>query len=134
MTGRHMRVRAERGSLPVARRWVTRHARDHGLGATAVQVVELLTSELVANAVVHGAGAHGAGGLVDVRVGVEDGLFRVAVTDPGDDVPVLRTTGPEVAGGHGLRLVDRLAERWGVDVHPDGGKTVWFAVRDDVPL
>jgi hypothetical protein len=32
-----------------------------------------------------------------------------------------------------MRLVDGLAESWGVDRSEDGGKTVWFRVsRDDV--
>jgi anti-sigma regulatory factor (Ser/Thr protein kinase) len=118
-----LRLGAERGALPAARAWVRDLARRSGLPVATVQVVELLTSELVGNAVVHGAGP----GIV-VRAGTEGEHFRVAVTDQSDALPVLRTTGPEIPGGQGMRLVDQLAESWGVDVAARGGKTVWFRV------
>jgi anti-sigma regulatory factor (Ser/Thr protein kinase) len=85
--------------------------------------VELLTSELVSNAVIHGGGA-----AVVVRAVLDGDFFVVAVSDTGDALPVMRSTGPEVPGGQGMRLVDRLAAAWGVDPSDDGGKTVWFRV------
>jgi anti-sigma regulatory factor (Ser/Thr protein kinase) len=94
-----------------------------GVVPSVVPVVELLTSELVANAVLHGASSQ-----VHVHAGLADGFFAVAVTDACDDLPVRRTTGPEVPGGHGIRLVERLAASSGVDTHEGGGTTVWFSV------
>lgn len=123
-----LRIAAERGALPTARAWVRGLARDTGLSVATTQVVELLTSELVANAVVHAAGPK-----VVVRAGVQGDHFVVAVADGSGAQPVLRTTGPEVPGGQGMRLVDRLADSWGVDPASDGGKSVWFRVLRSGP-
>ena len=114
-------VSAERGALPAARSWVREQAHEHRLSDPATEVVELLTSELVANAVVHAAGTR-----VVLRTEDDAGYFVVRVTDGSDAMPVMRSTGPEVPGGQGMRLVDRLAESWGVEPSPGGGKTVWF--------
>jgi anti-sigma regulatory factor (Ser/Thr protein kinase) len=116
-----LQVPAELRALPHARSWVRQQTRAHGVPSPTAQVVELLTSELVSNAVVHGGGR-----VVVVRAGGDGEFFVVSVTDSGDAMPVLRSTGPEVPGGQGMRLVDRLAESWGVDRAPAGGKTVWF--------
>ncbi|GAA2720761.1 ATP-binding protein [Cellulomonas aerilata] len=119
-----LHVPARRGALPAARSWVRTLARDEGLPVVVTQVVELLPSELVANAVVHGAGP-----TVTLRAGRDGDHVVMRVTDLGDSMPVVRSSGPEVPGGHGMRLVDRLAESWGVDAGADGGKTVWFRVE-----
>ncbi|WP_199421768.1 ATP-binding protein [Actinotalea solisilvae] len=112
-------------SIRTARQWAVKHARDAEASPGVVKVVELLTSELAANAL-----AHGRAEPVLVRVGVIGDQYVVRVTDEGDTLPVVRDDGPRVPGGQGLRLVERLASDWGVDVHPRG-KTVWFAVALD---
>ena len=117
-----LRTDARRGSIRLARHWVRGHTEDHGAPPDVVAVVELLTSEIVANAVLHGAGE------VVVDLTLDAGGITVSVSDEGDGMPVTRTTGPEVPGGQGVRLVDRLASRWGVDPVPSGGKVVWFRV------
>lgn len=118
------------GSLRQARRWVRTEASRAGIAAREVQVVELLTSEAVANALRHGPQAP-----VRVRAEVADGHYTVRVTDKGERMPVMRTSGPEVPGGHGVRIIDRLAAAWGIEPHRHGGKTVWFsvAVRLEAP-
>ena len=83
-----------------------------------VRVAELLTSELVTNAVRHAATK------IVLRVALEANTVRVEVSDLDTAMPALREA-PDI-GGYGLRIVDRLAARWGVVVIPDGGKTVWF--------
>lgn len=119
---------ARPSSIRTARQWAVKHARDAEVAPRVVRVVELLTSELAANAL-----AHGPTEPVSVRVGLDGDHFVVRVTDEGDELPVVRDTGPSVPGGQGMRLVERLADRWGVEVHPQGGKTVWFAVHRDAP-
>jgi two-component sensor histidine kinase len=91
-------------------------------GDTA-DVVLLLTSELVTNAVLYGAGD----ALLDIQV--ETGLISVGVADGGggDVRAAERWRWPE--GGHGLTLVQALANRWGVEPDSNGtGKRVWFEV------
>jgi len=82
------------------------------------EIAELLTSELVTNAVRHAASE------IMLRVEVDDLRVRVEVTDTSAAMPRIRET-PDV-GGYGLRIVDELATRWGVESIPDDGKTVWF--------
>ena len=38
----------------------------------------------------------------------------------------MKANNPTAVTGRGLRLVDSVADRWGVDQHRDEGKTVWF--------
>lgn len=119
-----LRLDARRSSVAEARRWVVERAREESLDDRATQVVELLTSELVTNAMRHGP----ADGDVVVSAARLDGHFTVAVRDGSQDPPAVRDTPPEVPGGQGLRLVDRLATSWGVDPGAPG-KVVWFRLR-----
>ena len=78
----------------------------------------LLVSELVTNSVAHGAGT------VVLRLDAMADRLRVEVQDEGNGTPGIReTAGPD--GGWGLRLVDALAQRWGVR---EGGGLVWFEI------
>jgi hypothetical protein len=54
--------------------------------------------------------------------------IRVEVTDHGGGTPAMRSPGPDDPTGRGLRIVDMLSERWGVDHERRGGKTVWFTL------
>jgi anti-sigma regulatory factor (Ser/Thr protein kinase) len=79
----------------------------------------LLTTEIVTNAVRHGRGAIRLSATFDV------GLIRVAVEDEGGGFLVEAALAVEggAAGGFGLKIVDRLADRWGAD----GARGhVWF--------
>jgi len=85
----------------------------------------LLIGELVANAVTH---CHGAGPEFTLRLDIEAGILRIAVTDAcGDHRPVRRAPSDEAESGRGLLLVETLATAWGVEDRDDGGrgKTVW---------
>lgn len=105
-------------SVSRARRHVREHLDDTDLD---VQTVELLVSELVTNAVLH------ARTVVILRVDVSPELVRVEVSDGSPREPRLSPYSADAATGRGLRLVENLARRWGVD--QDGrGKTVWFEV------
>lgn len=85
-----------------------------------VDDVRLILDELVANAADHAQGA-------SIRVTITRparGRVRLAVIDMDHKQPVLRTAGHEDEGGRGLRLVNELCDRWGVDPLP-WGKRVW---------
>lgn len=103
---------------------MTERARRDGVPPDAVRVIALLTTEAVANAVEHGP----ADGEIDVEVHRLDGGLRVAVRDASHSPPVLHEVPPTAPGGRGIMLIDTLSERWGVEYHRDGTKTVWFEV------
>jgi anti-sigma regulatory factor (Ser/Thr protein kinase) len=111
----------QRASVAAARRFVTEALID--AGATGVlDEARLLVSELATNAVVH------AGTDFSVSVHISAGRVYVEVRD-GDRSPPEPEDDPSSAGpgGHGLRIVGRLAGSWGSRVE-DHGKVVWFSV------
>lgn len=87
--------------------------------------VLLAASEVVTNAVLHGDGP------VACRVWLGANTVRMEVADDGGAVPLLRADHvDDDEGGRGLRIIDVLANRWGVTpMHPGPGKTVWFELR-----
>jgi len=101
-----------------------RHAlQERGLDPDLEHTVALLTSEVMGNAIRH-AGPLSGGQPIVFHAEIADDLVRVEVADHG------RGFDPEVrhdAPGFGLRLVDNLASRWGVDRTPRGCR-VWFEV------
>ena len=101
-----------------------RHAlREHGLSAHLDHTVALLTSEIVGNAVRH-AGPLSPAEKIVFHARMSDDHVRVEVADhgPGFDPEVRHDT-----SGFGLRLVDKLASRWGVERTMRGCR-VWFEV------
>ena len=96
------------------------------IGDEAVTMLCSIVTELVANCVQHG----GTGGEVIVRARRAGGRVRLEVSCPSGSTrpriiePGYRGGG---SGGLGLRIVDGLAERWGVT--DDGASTtVWADV------
>jgi anti-sigma regulatory factor (Ser/Thr protein kinase) len=83
--------------------------------------IETLVSELATNAVLH---ARTPFHVAVIRTGDQ---LRVSVTDASREQPVKRSYAPTQPTGRGLRIVDALADRWGVDDEADG-KTVWFEI------
>lgn len=89
--------------------------------------VVAVVAELVGNAVRHAGPLPGGVVRVAWRVrhdGTGDAV-EVRVTDGGAPVlPMPREAGPEEIDGRGLRIVQALADRWGVE--RDGlGQSVW---------
>ncbi|MEV4947181.1 ATP-binding protein [Streptomyces sp. NPDC053755] len=94
--------------------------------ALAPQIAEhavLLVSELVGNAVRH-TGAR----VFALRMVRRRGWIRVEVRDPSRGLPCLMPVHEMDVSGRGLFLVDKLSDRWGVDLQPRG-KTTWFEMR-----
>jgi anti-sigma regulatory factor (Ser/Thr protein kinase) len=96
---------------------------DLGLERAEGQAVMLLASELVTNCIRH-AGV-GRRQRIRLRALVTDTLVRIEVIDSGAGMRVVMRTGDD-HGGWGLRLVDRIADRWGVV--RDAGTHVWFEI------
>jgi anti-sigma regulatory factor (Ser/Thr protein kinase) len=85
------------------------------------QVARLLTSEVVSNAVRHAAST------IELEVAMfNEQQLRVRARD---EAPQARVEPdphrPEGEGGHGLQIIESLAERWGVERYEDH-KVVWF--------
>ena len=85
----------------------------------------LMTSELVTNAVLH-SNSRRTGGTVMITVLESAGGVRVEVADSGSELtaPVVRAD-VFTADGHGLFLVQSLADQWGY-LRDESGTTVWF--------
>lgn len=117
-----VRLKGDASAPSRARRFVASCCEE--LPTEARDVVLLLTSELVTNAVVHGEGD------VLLEIHVDSGIVSVAVRDQGDGVvrPASRFSWPET--GHGLTLVRKLSDRWGVEqTSGTSGKRVWFELE-----
>ncbi len=96
------------------------------LPSDKLEDVRLLVSELVTNAVLHaGLSPEEA---ITVTVTVQGGLARGEVRDrgPGFEPPHEPAPKPDLAGGWGLYIVDKVADRWGVAY--TGSKSVWFEI------
>jgi anti-sigma regulatory factor (Ser/Thr protein kinase) len=114
------RFAAEPHSVPAARRFANDALR--GVPLEVRGTVELMVSELATNGVQHGRTSF------EIAVDCTDSEIRIEVTDRGDGTPEMRCPRPDEPTGRGLRIVDLLAERWGViELGPDG-KTVWFTL------
>jgi anti-sigma regulatory factor (Ser/Thr protein kinase) len=87
--------------------------------------VRLLVSEVVSNSVRHSNIA--LNDIVHMRLEQDPDRLRVEVLDAGQGFdPKPRDLDRERPGGWGLYLVDRLADRWGVDRGPL--TRVWFEI------
>lgn len=97
--------------------------RQWALSAQTAEHAVLLVSELVGNAVRH-TGAR----VFGLRLLRRRGWIRIEVRDPSRGLPCLMPVQEMDTSGRGLFLVDKLSDRWGVDLLPRG-KTTWFEMR-----
>jgi len=97
--------------------------RQWGLTPKMTEDAVLLVSELVGNAVRH-TGAR----VFGLRMRRRRGWIRIEVRDPSRGLPCLMPVQETDISGRGLFLVDKLSDRWGVDLLPRG-KTTWFEMR-----
>ena len=103
-----------------ARAAVVRRATELGHEDLADDA-RLVLSELVTNAMLHG------GGCTGIEITSIDHGLRIEVRDGSRLPPLLARPSEESLTGRGLRLVDRLAERWGATVEGEG-KAVWAEI------
>ena len=106
-------------SAASARRFVAAALRRWGCPEDFIELVLLLTSELVTNAYRH------AGTETRVSVRLDDDRTRVEVRDVGRGEPELRPLDTDRVDGRGLQIVDALSDRWGYHSNA-GGTAVWF--------
>jgi len=107
-----------------ARRFVAHELAD--APSEVVEEIEIMVSELATNCVRHT--------VTDFTVSVErsDREILVEVTDSGGGMPTVRRPEPSEPSGRGLRIVQELADSFGVrELRGSPGKTVWFVVGLD---
>ena len=110
---------ADLTAAAMARRFVI----DSGVvPAPSIDDVVLLVSELATNAVKH-AEARSIG----IKIRRTGNTLRIDVVDDGPGFEDPTATPPQIGSGMGLRLVQRLASRWGID--SDELTTVWFELE-----
>ncbi|SET83650.1 ATP-binding protein [Geodermatophilus poikilotrophus] len=107
-------------SVPVARHLVLdllgAWEAPHDAGDAA-----LLVTELVANVVDHVADE----ASFTLELTLSEQWLRISVADGSALRPVVREFEVGAPRGRGMRLVEGIADRWGVEDHTDG-KRVWF--------
>jgi anti-sigma regulatory factor (Ser/Thr protein kinase) len=111
-----------------ARRIVVREC-SRRVSERTLEDFELLVSELVTNRILHGEPGADNTVLLDLRI---NSTLCCAVSDHGSgagrrDGRLSKATQGDRAGGRppGLRLVNRLANRWGTHRTRTGGTRVW---------
>ncbi|WP_100499940.1 ATP-binding protein [Geodermatophilus chilensis] len=114
-------------SVPVARHLVLdllgAWSAAHDAGDAA-----LLVTELVANVVDHVAGE----ASFTLELSLSEDWLRITVVDGSALRPVVRDLEAGAPRGRGMRLVESIADRWGVEEHGDG-KAVWFELAAPLP-
>lgn len=111
---------ATASSVAAARRFAEQTLGDWGLDAASWTALQLV-SELATNALIH------AGTAFSIELGRSADELRVGVADGSRATPGVRRYGAESTTGRGLRLIDSMATRWGIDA-ADDGKVVWFVL------
>jgi len=116
-----LRIAGQRRNVAQARAFV---AASLGCGHPCLDEAVLLCSELVTNAVLHTDSGEPGGTITIVLLCLGD-VVQVEVTDGGSaSTPVVRDE-VFVPDGHGLFLVEQLADSWGY-ARDERATTVWF--------
>ncbi|GAA4990850.1 ATP-binding protein [Kineococcus glutinatus] len=121
-----VRLPGRTASVGPARRFVAGALRRLDLDRV-VDDAELAVTELVTNVVIH------ARTDMVVRVVPADGGARVEIHDGSPVMPTPGLARSTAASGRGLLLVEVLAQRWGAEPVPGGGKRVWFEIVAAAP-
>jgi anti-sigma regulatory factor (Ser/Thr protein kinase) len=102
-----------------ARRWVQGRLEEWRVCRQKIGDVLIAVSELCANAVMH------AQSEFTVVLRLDRDVVGIAVTDGDARLPELLPPSSERVGGRGVRMLDRVASRWGSHRIPRDGKVVW---------
>jgi anti-sigma regulatory factor (Ser/Thr protein kinase) len=115
-----LQLKGEREDVRVGRRFLTQALIRLGWD-DRVDDACLLLSELVANVALHARTG------CSVVVSDTAGLLHVEVEDGSPVLPRVQHYSIDTTTGRGLRLVEKLAQSWGVERTP-AGKKVWFVL------
>ncbi|BCL20730.1 ATP-binding protein [Streptomyces tuirus] len=111
---------AEPAEVAALRRIMRLHLGVWGL-QHLVDEAQLCVSELVSNVITH----VGSGTPATLAVSMKSNHLRIEVHDPDTRaLPTLRDAATDSEEGRGMALVDAVADRWGVLLHPDR-KITW---------
>jgi len=91
-----------------------------GLPEETRQAAALLVSEVTTNVV------HHAGTPFSLCADLTEQSLRVEVADGSPKQPIVKRPQTLETGGRGMALVSELADSWGSELLPNGGKMVWF--------
>ena len=106
---------------PAQARQIIAEELSSRLPASVVDDIKLMVSELVTNGIVHGGMERDVPVMLELLV---NGRIRCRVLDHGPGFAA--RVGHEAAGGgFGLMVVERLADRWGMQHSPQQTE-VWF--------
>ena len=106
---------------PGSARRFARDALEAWSATSSAAAVDLAVSELVTNAVLHGEGP------IRLKLICRYGEVVVEVYDGSTAQPTLRQSAPSDFHGRGLRLVESVSDKWGVERSRDG-KVVWCSI------
>lgn len=99
-----------------ARFWIEANPSHVGMD---VDLAVWSMTELVTNSWKHGSGT------VRVALDQDTNHLLISVRDSSNGMPRLPQVGPDAESGRGVATMASVANRWGVDHHAAGGKTVW---------
>ena len=110
----------ERTAAPEARRFAAEAVGE--VPVDVLQTIELMVSELATNCIRHAATNF------ELTVCRTRDEVRVEATDYAAGEPAIRPAKKMDLSGRGLRIVEMLADDWGVRRAGGPGKTVWFTL------
>ncbi|MFE9096362.1 ATP-binding protein [Streptomyces sp. NPDC007264] len=116
----HVAFTAEPVEVAALRRIMRLHLGSWGLH-DLVDQAQLCVSELVSNVITH----VGHGTPATLTVSMNGTHLRIEIHDPETRaLPALLDAGSDAEAGRGMALVEAVADRWGVLLHPDR-KVTW---------
>jgi anti-sigma regulatory factor (Ser/Thr protein kinase) len=104
------------------RQWLVDRLQSGPTGRVGVAEIAVMANELVTNVIRH------TSSVPVLTLVLTTELVRIEVRDGDPRLPKVLPADIHRPSGNGMRIVDAWADRWGTDVDPDGGKTVWFTV------
>ena len=113
------------GAIAELRRWARSWLDEHPTDGVDPDDVVLSMTELVTNSIKHGTGP------VDVELTGDTDNLVLIVSDTSEVLPLRSEISLDLESGRGIRILDSLVTRWGVQPEPGVGKSVWceFASR-----